>query len=183
MDCSQPGSSVHGIPGKNTVVGCHFLFQGIFPTQISNPSLLQLLHWQADSLLLYYLGSPEYLTVIHYWGSMNGKYQAIGCQTWPHSLLWSTEDWRCFFLKWCLGSSQEQMNQNLQKWRFSWPWAWYCTAYLKLQRVCRLSKDLTTMQFWLSESGCAWGFAFLDTNSSGLRATLWIQKCRKFPGF
>ena len=26
-------------PGKNTAVGCHFLLQGIFPTQGSNPSL------------------------------------------------------------------------------------------------------------------------------------------------
>ena len=34
-------SSVHGIsPGKNTGAGCHFLLQGIFPTQGSNPGLL-----------------------------------------------------------------------------------------------------------------------------------------------
>ena len=40
MDCSLPGSSVHGdSPGKNTGVGCHFLFQGIFPTQGTNPGL------------------------------------------------------------------------------------------------------------------------------------------------
>ena len=31
-------------PGKNTGVFCHFLLQGIFPTQGSNPSLLCLLH-------------------------------------------------------------------------------------------------------------------------------------------
>ena len=37
-------------PGKNTGVGCHFLLQGIFLTQGSNPHLLHLLHWQADSL-------------------------------------------------------------------------------------------------------------------------------------
>ena len=30
-------------PGKNTRVGCHFLFQGIFPTQRLNPDLL---HWR-----------------------------------------------------------------------------------------------------------------------------------------
>ena len=29
-----------GTPGKNTRVGWHFLLQGIFPTQESNPSLL-----------------------------------------------------------------------------------------------------------------------------------------------
>ena len=34
-------------PGKTTGVGCHFLLQGIFQTQGSNPCLL---HWQADSL-------------------------------------------------------------------------------------------------------------------------------------
>ena len=35
MDCSPPGSSVHGdSPGKNTAVGCHALLQGIFPIQI-----------------------------------------------------------------------------------------------------------------------------------------------------
>ena len=40
MDCSLPGSSVHGdSPGKNTGVGCHGLLQGIFPTQGSNPGL------------------------------------------------------------------------------------------------------------------------------------------------
>ena len=54
MDCSPPGSSVRGIdfPGKNTGVGCHFLLQGVFPTQGSNPSLFHLLHCQVDPLPL-----------------------------------------------------------------------------------------------------------------------------------
>ena len=39
-------------PGTNTGAGCHAFLQGIFPTQGSNPGLLQLLHWQADSLPL-----------------------------------------------------------------------------------------------------------------------------------
>ena len=38
-------------PGKNTRVDCHFLLQGIFPTQGSNPCPLRLLNWQTDSLL------------------------------------------------------------------------------------------------------------------------------------
>ena len=49
MDCSLPGSSVHDFPGKNTGVSCHFLLQGIFQTQGSNPHLLLsrwiLNHW------------------------------------------------------------------------------------------------------------------------------------------
>ena len=40
-------------PGKNALMGCHFLFQGIFWTQGSNPSLLCLLHWEEDALPLY----------------------------------------------------------------------------------------------------------------------------------
>ena len=36
--------------GKNTGMGCHFLLQGIFPTQESNSAFLCLLHWQVDSL-------------------------------------------------------------------------------------------------------------------------------------
>ena len=41
MDCSPPASSVHEIfPGKNTGVDCHFLLQGIFLTQGSNPCLM-----------------------------------------------------------------------------------------------------------------------------------------------
>ena len=42
-------------------MGCHFLLQGIFPTQGLNPHLLQeILHWQAVSLPLSHLGSQEY---------------------------------------------------------------------------------------------------------------------------
>ena len=43
-------------PGKNTGLGCHFLLQGIFPTQGLN---LCLLHWRVDSLPLSHLGSPK----------------------------------------------------------------------------------------------------------------------------
>ena len=39
-------------PGKDTGVGCHFLLQGIFPTQRSYPRLLCLLHWQVGSIPL-----------------------------------------------------------------------------------------------------------------------------------
>ena len=38
LDCSPPGSSVHGIfAGKRTGVGFHFLLQGILQTQRLNP--------------------------------------------------------------------------------------------------------------------------------------------------
>ena len=39
--------------------GLPFLLQGIFPTEASKLCLLSLLHWQADSLPLCHLGSPD----------------------------------------------------------------------------------------------------------------------------
>ena len=55
MNCSLPGSIVHGILQARESYGqCHILLQSIFPTQGSN---LCLLHWQADSWLLIHLGS------------------------------------------------------------------------------------------------------------------------------
>ena len=60
MDCSPPGFSVHGdSPGKNAGVGCHALFQGIFPTQGSNPGLL---HCRQTVYHLSHQGSPRYCT-------------------------------------------------------------------------------------------------------------------------
>ena len=46
-------------PGKNTGVGCHYLFQGIFLTQGSKLHLLRLLHWQAGSSPLVPPGKPH----------------------------------------------------------------------------------------------------------------------------
>ena len=56
MDCSLPGSSVHGdSPDKNTGMACQALLQGIFPTQGSNPSLL---HCRQILCRLSHQGSP-----------------------------------------------------------------------------------------------------------------------------
>ena len=56
MDCSLPGSSVHGdSPGKNSGVGCHALLQGIFPTQGSNRGLP---HCRRILYCLSHQGSP-----------------------------------------------------------------------------------------------------------------------------
>ena len=64
MDCSPPGSSVHGVsPGKNNGLGCHALLQGIFSTQGSSPGLLHC-RW-----ILYHLshqGSPRILERVAY---------------------------------------------------------------------------------------------------------------------
>ena len=60
MNCSLPGSSVHGIFQARILEWVASpLLQGIFLTQGLNLCLLCLLHWQADSLPLSYLGSPS----------------------------------------------------------------------------------------------------------------------------
>ena len=51
--------------GKNSGVGCHFLLQGIFPAQRSNPCLSHLLHWQANSLSLGKLLNLNFLVSTH----------------------------------------------------------------------------------------------------------------------
>ena len=64
MDCSLPGSSVHGnSPGKNTGVGCHALLQGIFPTRGSN---LGLSHCRQILYHLSHQGSPRILEWVPY---------------------------------------------------------------------------------------------------------------------
>ena len=51
MDCSLPGSSPWDSPSKSTGVGCHFLLQGMFPTQGSDSGIeLRSPAFQADAL-------------------------------------------------------------------------------------------------------------------------------------
>ena len=52
---------------QNTEVGCHFLFQGIFPTQGLNPYLL---HWQAGSFTTELLGKLQLDGSLYYGKSL-----------------------------------------------------------------------------------------------------------------
>ena len=83
LDCSLPDFSVHGIfQAKNTGIGCHFLLQGIFPTQGSNPSLLCLLNCRQILLALSHWENPLYFLVDHK-SRNNDKNKWIG---WPSVL-------------------------------------------------------------------------------------------------
>ena len=74
MDCSPPGSSVHGdSPCKNTGVDYHLLLQRIFPTQGLNPGLP---HCRQTLYHLSHQGSPlvlpnniKYLKIYYYHNS------------------------------------------------------------------------------------------------------------------
>ena len=96
MDCSPPGSSVHeNSPGQNSGVGCHALFQGIFPTQGSNPGLPHC-RW-----ILYHLslkGSPRILEWVAYPFSRRSSWPrsqtGVACIAGEFFTSWATREAR-----------------------------------------------------------------------------------------
>ena len=81
MDCSPPGSSVHGISQARTLtgVGCHFLLQGIFLTQGPvSPAL------EAASLPLSHQGGRRqwHSTPVLLPGKSHGWRSLVGCSPW-----------------------------------------------------------------------------------------------------
>ena len=96
-DYSSSGSSPRDSPGKNTGVGCHFLLQGIFPTQGTNLRPLHcrwiLYHWAtgkpaftSNSLnphndLRRQVPSP----LFHRWGSWSTE--KLSCPRWQSQQL------------------------------------------------------------------------------------------------
>ena len=106
MDCSSPGSSVHGIfKARITGVGYHFLLQGIFPTQGSNLHLLCVLHWQADSSPLGSTGKPRALMGVGLRDYKDYKWRTRmkeGQKKRPHSILGPRSD------KWGRGGSDRE---------------------------------------------------------------------------
>ena len=122
MDCSLPGSSVHGdSPGNNTGVSCHFLLQGIFPTQGSNLGLphcrwiLYPLSHQESPMML--LCKYKYKNIL-FWFKERGK--ANVAKYWieeedimvPVVFLVSSNALKCFH------------NNNKKNWQESLPRLW-----------------------------------------------------------
>ena len=71
MDCSLQAPLSMNSPGKNTVVGCRFLLQGIFPTPGSNLGLLHCRHilyhlsYQAPGNFSYKILEKLFVCVYH----------------------------------------------------------------------------------------------------------------------
>ena len=85
-------TKLHGpwdYPGKNTGAVCPSLLQGILQTQESNPNLLGLLHWWADSLPLSHLENPV-ASILPY----NCKWRTIGSHL---LILIKSSDWKLNF--------------------------------------------------------------------------------------
>ena len=84
MDWSLPGSWTWDYPGKNNGASCHFLLQGIYPTQGSNLCLLWLLHYRR---ILYHQATGEaqfsiFKLLLHNNTNINlCSYKVISCQS------------------------------------------------------------------------------------------------------
>ena len=103
MDCSLPGSSVHGILQANTGVGCHALVQGIILTQGSNLHLLWLLHMLWPLYLLDFPGGSGSKVSAYNVGDLGSipglgrsleKEMATHCSTLVCKIPWTEETGR-----------------------------------------------------------------------------------------
>ena len=98
------------IPSKNTGVGGHFLLQGIFPTQGSNPCLLHLLCWQVGSFPPCCLGSPSLRkTSVHWCVSRSHDWLSRDALERCPPPLWKDEDKK----------GTEVMDGGVRLWLFS----------------------------------------------------------------
>ena len=92
MGHSLPSSSVHGILQARILEAVAISYpKGIFPTQGPNPSLLYLLLWQVDSLLLSHNGNPLPGYVDHLW--------TFWMDIWPGGLCGGDSEEKLIFLR------------------------------------------------------------------------------------
>ena len=97
MDCSLPGFCPWDFPGKSTRVGCHFLLQGIFLTQGSNPGLLRC---RQTLYPLSHQGSPKRALV----GSKSIK--SLSVPTIPRNNTCASTMWQALAI--CLQQQQDR---------------------------------------------------------------------------
>ena len=120
MDCNLPGSSVHGdFPGKNSGMGCHALFQGIFPTQGLNPGFP---HCRQILYHLSHQGSPRILEWVA-WPFSRGS-------SWPRGQTRVSCIAGGFFTSWAtreaLGGEWTQVYVWLNPFAVHWKLSWHC---------------------------------------------------------
>ena len=124
MDCSPPGSSVHGISQARILEWVAISFsRGSFPTQGLN---LSLLHWQADSLPLSHQGSPMYTVAgpkksKSSWDSQKRAKTSLTMPRRPfHSTLVTVSMTKVLLQIYTTLLSLVNMNSCAEKWVSSW---------------------------------------------------------------
>ena len=113
IDCSLPGSSVHGIfQAKSTGVGYHFFLQGIFPTQGLNAGLPHC----RQTLLLFELPGKY---IFHSNRIYMYMYVCVYIYIYLYAVLWEISSnfftiqpilWSCIFHFWNFGLVIFQIN-------------------------------------------------------------------------
>ena len=118
MDCSPPGSSLHGfLQARILLMGCHFLVQGIFWTPGPNPCLLCLLHWQEGAL-------PLSL------GGKSLKYACLCISEMNHSKNAKDERKTLGFFSYC-----KALTLSMKWYNALWKWAWINCTHIVNSRV------------------------------------------------
>ena len=128
-------------PSKNSGVGCHFLLQGIFLAQGSNPGLLHLLHWQMSSLSL---APSERL----HWGPSHPKTATKAGESFLDSFtcplctlsMWSSRPLSPCTHAWCAVYTSATPSPRLCSFIF-------CTQILNVRASWWLPKDLYSFTF------------------------------------
>ena len=122
MDCSPPGSSVHGIfSGKNTGEGCYFLLQ-----EISQPRDQTWVSWNGRQIL-YHGATREVPLLLNPYYNRWGKW---GLQKSSHSGFWQ---------------GKNDLLTGLNKWNFS------LASFIRLCKSWLIGKDLGAWKDWGQE--------------------------------
>ena len=141
MDCSLPGSSVHGdSPGKKTGVGCHALLQGIFLTQGSNQALP---HCRWILYCLSHQGSPKVYNIFvfissncpHHFLYMYLLRMAIETLGLPS---WYSKEYSC---------QCKRLRFDLWVWKIPWSRQWQLTPVFLPGKV-HGQRNLTGYSLW-----------------------------------
>ena len=121
-------------PGKNTGVDCHFLLQGIFPTQGSN---LGIPEFQVDSLPLHHLGACILLN-----SPTNGWSSPLHSQIQSFAIMIrGTQGNTCLHLRVYIKGYDKGYRRRA---RYKGP-EWHCVSLLFLCRIPRGPDGSTTI--------------------------------------
>ena len=142
MDCSPAGSSVHGVLQARILEGaCHALFQGISPTQGSNPGILH------SRCILYHLshqGSPWILKWVAYLFSKGFS--------WPRNRTWVSCIAGRFFTSWATREGILELSRTCLNSPKIWVHLRKTNRRITESYLWPISQPVNSRLSWLSES-------------------------------
>ena len=125
-------------------MGCHFLLQGIFPTQGSNPHLLCLLHCRQ---ILYHLRLLHCRRILYHWATQEAPVMCISSQ-----LLWKylhLGHWQMLFF-------YSPRTQLLPIYQYTTDFTESCFQYWTLNLGKIISVDTNSLRYIRFLNGVYW---------------------------